>query len=751
MIVEIEIDGKLINANTGEMVIAVTDREGISVPRFCYHKKLSISASCRMCLVDVEGAPKPQPACSTPVAEGMKIHTQNEKAIASQKAVMEFLLINHPLDCPICDQGGECELQDVAIEYGSDVSRFSEGKRIVAPSDIGPLIQTDMTRCIHCTRCVRFGSEIAGIMEMGATGRGEELKIEPFLAEGITSELSGNMIDVCPVGALTSKPFRYELRSWQMSSVENIARHDLVGSNLYAQTYKGNVKRVVSGDNDAVNETWISDRDRFSYEGLTHENRLLFPQIKVEGQWKEVEWDVALDFAIKGLNNNILNSRNLAKLGGLASNTATIEELHLMQKLLREMGCENIDHRLNVKDLNNTMHLKSTIKLIELESVDHALVIGANLRLEQPMINHRLRKAQLSGANITTLNVKDFDFNYKVDSHITSPNEIANTLAGVLKTLIDKTKQEFPEYLSDVIPSEHSVTLANNLLEANNSVLILGEHLINNAQASSISNLTAEIAKLTNSSTLNLTATANSLGAQQVNFMPNSQGMNANEMLDADMRAFILLDIYPEYDFHHSAAALNALSSDDVFVISLNSFGSELVSQYSDVMLPMAAMFETSGTHMNINGKAQSFRASVGAPGEAKPAWKILKVLADLLELPSFHYENSTQVMSEVAHQSIQTHEYDASIDLSKQTVTLETIWMHSPYQSDVLLRHAKSLNASQIGQMNTASMSATTAQSLSLNNKDTYLGVPVEIDSIMADQCVFVNSNQATNAGGSQ
>ncbi|HIF48245.1 NADH-quinone oxidoreductase subunit NuoG, partial [Candidatus Thioglobus sp.] len=497
MIVEIEIDGKLINANTGEMVIAVTDREGISVPRFCYHKKLSISASCRMCLVDVEGAPKPQPACSTPVAEGMKIHTQNEKAIASQKAVMEFLLINHPLDCPICDQGGECELQDVAIEYGSDVSRFSEGKRIVAPSDIGPLIQTDMTRCIHCTRCVRFGSEIAGIMEMGATGRGEELKIEPFLAEGITSELSGNMIDVCPVGALTSKPFRYELRSWQMSSVESIARHDLVGSNLYAQTYKGNVKRVVSGDNDAVNETWISDRDRFSYEGLTHENRLLSPQIKVEGQWKEVEWDVALDFAIKGLNNNILNSRNLAKLGGLASNTATIEELHLMQKLLREIGCENIDHRLNVKDLNNTIHLKSTIKLIELETIDQALVIGANLRLEQPMINHRLRKAQLSGANITTLNVKDFNFNYKVDSHITSPNEIANTLAGVLKALIDKTKQKLPEYLSEVMPSEQSVAMANNLLEASNSVLILGEHLINNAQASSISNLTAEIAKLT--------------------------------------------------------------------------------------------------------------------------------------------------------------------------------------------------------------------------------------------------------------
>ncbi|SMN17062.1 NADH-ubiquinone oxidoreductase chain G [uncultured Candidatus Thioglobus sp.] len=747
--IEIEIDGQLVNAELGEMVIAVTDREGISVPRFCYHKKLSISASCRMCLVDVEGAPKPQPACSTPIAEGMKIHTQNEKAIASQKAVMEFLLINHPLDCPICDQGGECELQDVAVEYGSDVSRFSEGKRIVAPSDIGPLIQTDMTRCIHCTRCVRFGSEIAGIMEMGATGRGEELKIEPFLAEGITSELSGNMIDVCPVGALTSKPFRYELRSWQMSSIESIARHDLVGSNLYAQTYKGNVKRVVSGDNDAVNETWISDRDRFSYEGLSHENRLLSPQIKVEGQWKEVEWDVALDFAVKGLNRNILNSRNMAKLGGLASNTATLEELYLMQKLLRKMGCENIDHRLNVKNLNNTIHLKSTIALADLEAVDYGLIIGANLRLEQPMINHRLRKAQLSGANITALNVKDFDYNYKVKSNAIAPSEIANTLAGVLKILLDKAQQELPEYLLAVSPNKQTVELANELLEADNSVLILGEHLINNAQASSISNLTTEIAKLTNSTTLNLTATANSIGAQQMGFVPNSTGMNTNEMFETDMCAFLLLDIYPEYDFHHSATALSALSKNDVFVISLNSFSNELVSQYSDVMLPMAAMFETSGTHMNIDGKMQSFLAAVSAPGEAKPAWKILKVLADLLELPGFHYENSAKVMDGISHQSVQSHEYNTSVNLGDQTTLVETIWMHSPYQSDVLLRHANSLSISKIGQINTASMNASTAKTLSLNDKDSYLGVPVEITETMADQCVFVSSNQATNIGG--
>jgi len=430
--IEIEIDGNLVNAKAGEMLIAVTDREGISVPRFCYHKKLSIAASCRMCLVDVEGAPKPQPACSTPIADGMKIHTQNEKAKASQKAVMEFLLINHPLDCPICDQGGECELQDVAMDYGSDISRFTEGKRIVADSDIGALIQTDMTRCIHCTRCVRFGAEVAGIMEMGGTGRGEDLKIEPFLEEGIQSELSGNMIDVCPVGALTSKPFRYELRSWQMNAVSNVARHDLVGSNIYTQTYKGKVKRIVAKDNESVNETWISDRDRFSYEGLAHENmahenRLLAPQIKVEGKWQEVEWNVALDFAVRGLANHVFNARQSDKLGALASNTATLEEFHLLQKILREVGSENIDHRLNIKDLNNAISLESNIKLAGLEGVDHALVIGSNLRLEQPMISHRLRKANLSGASVDVINATAFDFNYRLNSeNIISPNQTAS-------------------------------------------------------------------------------------------------------------------------------------------------------------------------------------------------------------------------------------------------------------------------------------------------------------------------------------
>ena len=743
--IEIEIDGNSINAKAGEMLITVTDREGISVPRFCYHKKLSIAANCRMCLVDVEGAPKPQPACSTPIADGMKIHTQNEKAKASQKAVMEFLLINHPLDCPICDQGGECELQDVAMDYGSDVSRFTEGKRIVADSDIGALIQTDMTRCIHCTRCVRFGAEVAGIMEMGGTGRGEDMKIEPFLTEGIQSELSGNMIDVCPVGALTSKPFRYELRSWQMNAVSNVARHDLVGSNIITQTYKGKVKRIVAKDNESINETWISDRDRFSYEGLSHENRLLSPQIKVEGTWKEVEWNVALDFAIRGLANNVINTHQSDKLGALASNTATLEEFHLLQKILRSVGSENIDHRLNVKDFDNAISLESSIKLAGLEGVDHALVIGSNLRLEQPMISHRLRKANLSGASIDVINAMAFDFNYRLNSeNIVSPNQTAAMLAGVLKSVLQNAQVEIPDYLVDIEINDVATQLAEKLSQSDNSVIVLGEHVINNPQAASIANLVSEIAQHTNSTTLNVSATANSMAANMTGFVPGKGGLDVNAMLAADLKAYILLDIYPQYDFHHSLQAVEALSNEDTFVISLNSFKDDAVAQYSDVLLPISSFYETSGSHVNVEGEVQSFAAAVNAPSDTKPAWKVLKVLADLLELPGFHYADSAQVTSEVMHQSHKQHAHNESIDV-KVKRGVNVIWQKSPYAVDVLSRHATSLQATNIGQINSASMNKATAKKLEVAQDDEYLGVPVAINETVANNCVFVNANHST------
>ncbi len=743
--IEIEIDGNSINAKAGEMLITVTDREGISVPRFCYHKKLSIAANCRMCLVDVEGAPKPQPACSTPIADGMKIHTQNEKAKASQKAVMEFLLINHPLDCPICDQGGECELQDVAMDYGSDVSRFTEGKRIVADSDIGALIQTDMTRCIHCTRCVRFGAEVAGIMEMGGTGRGEDMKIEPFLTEGIQSELSGNMIDVCPVGALTSKPFRYELRSWQMNAVSNIARHDLVGSNIITQTYKGKVKRIVAKDNESINETWISDRDRFSYEGLSHENRLLAPQIKVEGTWKEVEWNVALDFATRGLANNVINTHQSDKLGALASNTATLEEFHLLQKILRSVGSENIDHRLNVKDFGNAISLESSIKLAGLEGVDHALVIGSNLRLEQPMISHRLRKANLSGASIDVINAMAFDFNYRLNSeNIVSPNQTAAMLAGVLKSVLQNAQVEIPDYLVDIEINDVATQLAEKLFQSDNSVIVLGEHIVNNPQAASIANLVSEIAQHTNSTTLNVSATANSMAANMTGFVPGKGGLDVNAMLAADLKAYILLDIYPQYDFHHSLQAVEALSNEDTFVISLNSFKDDAVAQYSDVLLPISSFYETSGSHVNVEGEVQSFAAAVNAPSDTKPAWKVLKVLADLLELPGFHYADSAQVTSEIMHQSHKQHAHNESIDI-KVKRGVNVIWQKSPYAVDVLSRHATSLQATNIGQINSASMNKATAKKLEVAQDDEYLGVPVAINETVANNCVFVNANHST------
>lgn len=746
--INVEINGNVVKAKVDEMLIAVTDREGISVPRFCYHKKLSIAANCRMCLVDIEGTLKPQPACSTPINEGMKVHTQNEKAKASQKAVMEFLLINHPLDCPICDQGGECELQDVVMTYGSDVSRFTEGKRIVTDSDIGALIHTDMTRCIHCTRCVRFGSEIGGIMEMGGTGRGENLKIEPFLKESITSELSGNMIDICPVGALTSKPFHYELRTWQMHAVPNIARHDLVGSNIFTQTYKGKVKRIVARDNDSVNETWISDRDRFSYEGLSHENRLLKPQIKVNGKWREVQWDEALEFSVRGLINNALNTDSGSKLGALASNTTTLEEFYLLQKILRGMGSENIDYRLNVKDLDNTIDLESNIKLVELEGVDYGLIIASNLRLEQPMINHRLRKAVLAGASIDVINAMSFDFNYQLNSeNIVSPGQIVVILAEVLKSILESSCTEISKYLSKVKVSNIAKCIANELLASDNSVIILGEHAVNNLKAASIAKLITEIAQKTNSTTLNISATSNSIAAEMANFVPGQGGLDANAMLEteADLGAYILLDVYLQYDFHNSAQAMKVLEKENIFVISMNSFKDKNIARYSDAILPIASFYETAGSHVNIEGTIQSFSAAVSAPSDSKPAWKVLKVLADLLKLPGFQYGDSEQITNEISNPSYQQKEDDKEINITVKR-DVNVIWQKSPYALDVLSRHAAALQATKIGQMHSsASMNKATAKKEGTKKGGQYLNVPVIITEKVANNCVFVNVNQST------
>ena len=741
--VKIEINGQQLRANFGEMLISVADREDITIPRFCYHKKLSVAANCRMCLVDIEGAPKPQPACSTPVVAGMKVYTTSDKAKSAQKAVMDFLLINHPLDCPICDQGGECELQDVSLMYGNYNSLFNESKRVMPDKDIGPLVQTDMTRCIHCTRCIRFGTEIAGMTEMGATGRGEYLTIETFLKSGLESELSGNMIDICPVGALTSKPFRYELRSWEMSAKANIARHDLVGSNIYVQTYKDLVKRIVACDNDAINETWISDRDRFSYEGLTHENRLLIPKIKIAGQWQEVAWNVALEFAATGLNNHILNNHQYNKLAALASNSATFEEFFILRKLLSSIGSYNVDYRLNVANLAKPIILESNIKLTALENIDYALIVGSNLRLEQPMINHRLRKSFLKGAVVDVLNFMEFNFNYKLDSvNIVAPNKLATILAAVLKQVCKITKAVVPDYLADITVTRESLKLAEKLLNAKKSVIILGEHVINNINAQEIAFLISKIAKNTDSKTLNLTFSGNALAANLASFIPDNNGIDVSSMLDAKLGAYIFLDVYPQYDFYNVDKAVVAFK--DSFVIALNSFNDKLVADYADVLLPIASFYETSGTHVNIDNNLQTFTSAVNAPANAKPAWKVLKVLADLLGLANFDYVDTKAIANEAI-----SHKKPLKIEDNTQLVInelskIEVIVNNSPYAGDVLLRHAPSLQKTTIGQLNNAWINFKTAKKMNLITANTYLGVPLIISNEVADDCVFIYTNQA-------
>ena len=478
-LLDIEINGKPCKAKPGAMIIEVADEAGILIPRFCYHKKLSIAANCRMCLIEVEKAPKPLPACATPVMDGMKVSTKSPYAMQAQKSVMEFLLINHPLDCPICDQGGECELQDVAMGYGRDLSRFNERKRVVKDQDLGPLIATDMTRCIHCTRCVRFGDEIAGLPELGSTGRSEDLKIGTFIEQNMESELSGNVIDVCPVGALTSKPFRFRARAWEINQRDTISPHDGVGSNLHVHIKQGKVVRVVPRENDAINEAWISDRDRFSYEGLYSEERLDAPQLKRDGKWHQVDWETALGAAAEGLRK-VSEAHGAAQLAAICSPSSTLEETYLLQKLMRSLGSGNVDHRLRQHDVSDQdeMPLAPWLgqSLASLESNDVTLLVGCDVRREQPMINHRLRKSVLAGGKVIAVNPVNFEFNYELDAVIvTSPAGMVQELAALAKAA-GKKRSSLSKLLADIEPSDNHENIAKRMKTAGNCSVILGAY-----------------------------------------------------------------------------------------------------------------------------------------------------------------------------------------------------------------------------------------------------------------------------------
>ena len=643
--IEIELDGHKVGIAEGSTVMHAAEKAGTFIPHFCYHKKLSISASCRMCLVDIEKMPKPMPACATPVTQGMVVHTKTDKAIKAQQSVMEFLLINHPLDCPICDQGGECQLQDIAVGYGASASRYEEEKRIVPVKDVGPLISMqEMTRCIHCTRCVRFGQEIAGVMELGMSQRGEHAQIETFLGQTIDSELSGNMIDLCPVGALTSKPFRYSARTWELSRRKSVSPHDSTGANLIVQVKNSRVMRVVPFENEAVNECWIADRDRFSYEALNGEDRLTTPMIKQGGQWKSVDWQTALEYVANGLKQ-ISAEHGASSLGALLSPHATLEELHLSVKLMQGLGSNNIDHRLRHAEFpaaEGVRYLGTSIaSLSELQSV---LVIGSSLRKEHPLFAQRIRQSARKGCVVSSIASAHDDWAMPVAHQFEVPAaQWVQALASVAAAVA--LEKGIPAPVA-VAASDTAVAIAQALMAGERKAILLGNGAAHHAQASSLLALAQWLADQTGASFGYLTEAANTVGAQLAGAQPAPGGLHAGQMLGGALKAVLLLNTEPEFDSAAGAQAVEALGKAQM-VVSLNPFKANMA--FCDVILPVSPFSETSGTFVNAEGRAQSFHAVVQPLGETRPAWKVLRVLANMLDVPGFDFTSSEDILQSIA------------------------------------------------------------------------------------------------------
>jgi len=661
--VTIEVDGRPVEAYKGETVIQACDRVGIYIPRFCYHKHLSVVANCRMCLVEVENAPKPLPACATAVAEGMKVHTTSDVALKAQRGVMEFLLINHPLDCPICDQGGECELQDLAMGFGSGVSRFTEGKRAVADEDLGPLVATEMTRCIHCTRCVRFLEEVAGQKELGGMGRGEHMEIATYVGAGVRSELSGNIIDLCPVGALTNKPFRFRARPWELLSFPAVAPHDGTGSNIALHSLRGQIMRVVPRDNEAINETWIPDRDRFGVEGLRSDDRLAHPMVKRDGRWHEVPWEMALDEAVGALGG-VVERHGADALGGLLAPTATLEELYLAGRLLRGLGTGNVDHRLREVDTSDQDRSPAFPYLgqgiADLERADAALLVGAYTRHEQPMLNHRLRKAALGGAQIMALNPRRFEWNMPLAlEHAVPAPQLVGELAAVAQALAEGLGRQLPEGLAALAGevSETCRETARRLAAAERPTVLLGNLANSHPQAATLRALGSCISELAGARLGVLAEAGNTAGGWLAGAVPHRQaggaaaspaGQPADAMLRAGLRGYLLLNVDPTRDLWDPQAARSALAGAEA-VVAVTPFADERVRELADVLLPMGAFGESAGTFVNNEGRWQSFRGVAQPRGQARPGWRILRALGSALGLDRFAYNDIAEVYGELA------------------------------------------------------------------------------------------------------
>ena len=643
--VEIEIDGKKVEIAEGSMVIHAADKAGMYIPHFCYHKKLSIVASCRMCLVDVEKAPKPVPACATPVTQGMVVRTHSAKAISAQKSVMEFLLINHPLDCPVCDQGGECQLQDLAVGYGMSGTRDEEEKRVVKPKDVGPLISMqEMTRCIHCTRCVRFGQEIGGSMEFGMANRGEFSAIETFIGRSVDSELSGNMIDVCPVGALTSKPFRFSARTWELSRRKSVSPHDSTGANLIVQVKNNKVMRVVPFENEAVNECWIADRDRFSYEALNGEDRLTKPMLKQGGQWQEVDWQTALEYVANGLND-IKAEFGADKIGALVSPHSTLEELYLAAQLVRGLGSENIDYRLRHTEFDQPEGIRWLGTTVEsLSSLQGALIVGSNLRKDHPLFAQRIRQSVRHGAVVSAITsrnlLRDADaWAMPVQNQfLLDPADWCQALAAVAQAVAAEKDVPAPiEAFADI--PDLAMSIAKALLSGGTQAILLGNAAAHHPQASSLLALCQWLGCQTGASVGYLTEAANTVGAQWVKALPGHNGLNAGQMLAGGLRALLLLNTEPAMD-----ATAPVEMEGNGMVVTFSPFKANM--DVSDVLLPIAPFSETSGTFVNAEGRVQSFHAVVKPLGDTRPAWKVLRVLGDMLGLAQPVFNSSQEVLA---------------------------------------------------------------------------------------------------------
>ena len=700
--VEIELDGQKVEVLEGSTVMHAAEKAGTYIPHFCYHKKLSIAANCRMCLVDVEKAPKPMPACATPVTQGMIVHTKNDKAIKAQKGVMEFLLINHPLDCPICDQGGECQLQDLAVGYGAGESRYEEEKRVVFHKDVGPLISMqEMSRCIHCTRCVRFGQEMAGVMELGMSHRGEHAEIETFVGMSVDSELSGNMIDLCPVGALTSKPFRYSARTWELSRRKSVSPHDSTGANLIVQVKSNKVMRVVPLENEDVNECWIADRDRFSYEALNSDERLTSPMIKQGGEWQTVDWQAALEYVANGLKQ-IKSEHGAAGIGTLASPHSTLEELYLAASLMRGLGSENIDYRLRNAEFSPaaSVHWLGT-SIASLSQLQRVLVVGSNLRKDHPLFAQRIRQSVRKGCALNAINSV---------AELAAPDAWAMPVANALTTAPDAWAQALADVAS-VIATEKGVSapaagqatataqaIAKSMLGGERKAILLGNAAAHHANASSLLALAQWIGAQTGATVGYLTEAANTVGAQLAGALPGSQGLHAGQMLEGQLKAVFLLNNEPEFDSAAGASALAALNAVQM-VVTLSPFKANM--SISDVLLPIAPFTETSGTFVNAEGRVQGFHAVVKPLGDTRPAWKVLRVLANLLGLPGFEFESSQDVLKQIANvdagqmSADRLNQQQGSASPARITVSASAgaaPVVASIYQLDSLVRRATSL-----------------------------------------------------------